>query len=93
MSTTESVNKLVRNLTELAQEADQNVQGGAYGMTNLQGGIVTGGRRKKGRKRCGGYGTSAGGKKNAHAKKTGAYMRKHHVKLGVASKAVAQGKS
>lgn len=91
MSNPESVNKLVKDLTELAKEAE-NVQGGAYGLTNLSGGVITGGRRRKGRKAKGGFGTSAGGKKNAHAKKTGEYMRKHGVKLGIASHEVAQGK-
>ena len=93
MSNPEAINKLVKDLTELAKDADSNVQGGAYGLQNISAGVITGGRRRKGRKRKGGSGTRAGGLKNAHAKKTGAYMRKHGVKLGTASKAVAQGKS
>ena len=103
MSNPQAIESLVRDLHELANEADgkKDVSGGAYGLSNLSasGGLLTGGaKRRRRRKRrgagaSGGYGTRAGGLKNQHAKKTGAYMRKHNVKLGVASKAVAQGKS
>lgn len=87
MSNPEAVNKLVRNLEELANEADgKTIAGSAYGLNNLSGGLLTGGsRRKKGRKRV--------VKPGSHASKVKTYMKKHkNSTLGQASHAVAQGK-
>ena len=86
MSNPEAVNKLVSNLTELAKEADHNISGGAYGLSNLSGGLLTGGsRRKKGRKRV--------VKPGSHASRVRTYMKKHkNSTLPQASHAVAQGR-
>ena len=86
MSNPESVNKLVKSLHELAGEAD-NVSGGAYGLTNLNGGIISGGRKRKPKpkSRRGGFGTSVGYKKNTGAQdwvsRIMAYREKHGVSL------------
>ena len=82
MSTTESVNSLVRDLEQLANEADGSgkVLGGAYGLQNISAGMLTGGKAK-GKKH----------KASSHALKVKAYMKKHPKStLGQASHAVAQ---
>jgi len=87
MSNPEAVNKLVKDLTELAKDADsKTIAGSAYGLNNLSGGLLTGGsKRRKGRKRA--------VKPGSHASKVKTYMKKHkNSTLGQASHAVAQGK-
>ena len=86
MSTTESVNSLVRDLEQLANEANGKVLGGAYGLENLSGGQLTGGRAKGKKKH---KKTKAG----SHALRVKAYMKKHPKStLGTASHAVKMGK-
>ncbi len=87
MSNPQAIESLVRDLHELANEADgKNISGSAYGLSNSTAGILTGGSKKKGRKKRRKTG-------NSHAAKTKAYMRSHkNATLGQASHAVAQGR-
>ena len=86
MSTTESVNSLVRDLEQLANEANGKVLGGAYGLQNIKAGMLTGGKAKGKKKH---KKTKAG----SHALRVKAYMKKHPKStLGTASHAVKMGK-
>ena len=86
MSTTESVNSLVRDLEQLANEANGKVLGGAYGLQNISAGMLTGGKAKGKKKH---KKTKAG----SHALRVKAYMKKHPKStLGTASHAVKMGK-
>ena len=87
MSTTESVNSLVRDLEQLANEANGKVLGGAYGLQNISAGMLTGGKAKgKKKRRKGGIGTSAGAKKNPWIQKITAYSKEHQCNLKTAMK-------
>ena len=86
MSTTESVSSLVRDLEQLANEANGKVLGGAYGLQNISAGMLTGGKAKGKKKH---KKTKAG----SHALRVKAYMKKHPKStLGTASHAVKMGK-
>lgn len=94
MSNPQAIESLVRDLHELANEADgkKDVSGGAYGLQNITAGVLTGGAKRRRRRKRRGAGASGGSKKaNTHAMLTKAYMKKHpKATLGQASHAVAR---